>query len=139
MHLVELCSIRPIFPPGRAGGRERKMGNYWHGGPRGLKGWILPSTETGAPTTADYGADKVCRRDCVYVTNNRLAAEMFGSMAPASKVSVYLVQPYGILEPDPDCTEKGLSFQCEKALIVKEFPIRPAHRKEMMRCLLISS
>jgi hypothetical protein len=84
-------------------------GNYWHGGPRGLKGWILPSSETGAHTTADYGAEKVCRRDCVYVTNNRVAAEMFGSMAPAAKVSIYLVQPYGN-RARPGLQRKGIEL-----------------------------
>ena len=113
--------------------------NYWHGGPRGLKGWILPSGETGASSTASYGADKVCRRDRVYITNNRLAAEMFGSMAPAKKVSVYLVQPHGEIVEDIDCSEKGLSFECEKALIVREYPIRPAERREMLRCLLVGA
>ena len=114
------------------------MGEYWHGGPRGLKGWILPANETGAATTADYGADKVCRRDCVYITTNRLAAQMFGSMAPAAKTSIYLVEPMEPIEPDADCAEKGLSFQCPKARILKEFPIRPAERREMMRCLLVA-
>jgi len=101
---------------------------YWHGGPRGLSGWILPPARTGAPSTADFGAEGVCRRDRVYLTTERVAAEMFASMCPAERVSVYLVEPVGELEADPDVDEPGLSFQAEKARILREFPMIHARR-----------
>ena len=104
---------------------------YWHGGPRGLKGFILPADETGAPSTARFGAAGVCRTDRVYITNNRTAGEMFACMAPATKVSVYLVEPVGEIESDPDCTQKNLSFQVEKARIIQEFKIAPSIRMQM--------
>ena len=105
---------------------------FWHGGPRGLKGWILPSSETGVACTADYGAGKVCRRDRVYLTTNRTAAEMFGCMAPSKKVSVYLVEPVGELEKDEDCRDDALSVQATKARILKEFPMTPSMRMQML-------
>ena len=111
------------------------MAEYWHGGPRGLKGFILPADETGVPSTAKYGAAGVCRTDRVYITNNRTAAEMFGSFSPAKRVSVYLVEPIGEIEADPDCIEKNLSFQVAKAKIVKEFKITPSIRMQMLYAL----
>lgn len=112
------------------------MAEYWHGGPRGLKGYILPSEETGAPTTADYGAEKVCRRDRIYLVSLRLAAEMFAAMAPRKKVSVYLVEPIGDVEPDIDCEMPGLSFQAARARILKEFPMQPHYRLQMLHAAM---
>ena len=119
------------------------MAEYWHGGPRGLKGWILPSTETGKRSCADmpvHGSE-VCRRDRVYLTTNRptnrLAAEMFASMAPSRKVSVYLVEPVEPIEPDEDRNDPGLSFQSPKARIVKEFPMQPHFRRQMLQAVMV--
>jgi hypothetical protein len=110
---------------------------YWHGGPSGLKEQILPPAVTGVMSTADCGARAVCRKDRVYLTSERLAAEMFASMAPAEKASVYLVSPNGPIEHDPDTDEPGLSFQVPSAKIVYEFRMstsrRARLRAEMMR------
>lgn len=106
--------------------------SYWHGGPSGLKGYILPPDESGAASCAKYGAAGICRTDRVYITNNRLAAEMFGSMAPSKKVSVYMVEPTGEIELDSDCTQVNLSFCVAKTRILKEFRITPSVRREMI-------
>lgn len=101
------------------------MTTYFHGGPRGI--WprrILPPDVTGAPTTADYGADGVCRRDRVYVTTSYAAAAMFAALAPGGG-AIYEVVPDGDVEPDPDCDAPDLSFACRSARIVRAVDLTP--------------
>ena len=81
---------------------------FFHGGPRGLRE-VLPSSITGVPSTASYGAEGICRRDRVYVTTDLSAAIMFAAGNPFGAQAVYQVEPEG-LEPDPDCRVPGLSF-----------------------------
>lgn len=95
------------------------MVTYYHGGAAGIAvgSYVLPPSLTGAPTTADYGADGVCRRDKVYVTTNYEAALMYASMSPSGH-TVYTVQPLGQVQNDPDCTEPGVSFECDRAWVL---------------------
>jgi hypothetical protein len=96
---------------------------YYHGGPDGLTE-ILPPVKTGALSTSEVGpralrerAARVHSRDRVYVTQNFTAAALFAAGHRTSVV--YEVTPIGALEDDPDCDERGLSFACERAEIVK--------------------
>jgi Rifampin ADP-ribosyl transferase len=90
---------------------------YYHGGNRGMKvgQYILPPSETGKESASDFGAEKVHRKDRVYVSNRLEDAQFFasGNKTPV----VYEVEPDGEIEPDPDC-EVGVSFACRKAKIV---------------------
>lgn len=102
----------------------------WHGGAPGLTigGKILPSQATGAPSAADYGAAGVTRRDRVYMVASRESAEVFALLHPSGRGQVYEVEPIGDLEPDPDCTEPGLSWQAEAALIWRVRSVRASAR-----------
>lgn len=100
---------------------------YYHGGPRGI--WprkILPPEITDAPSTAEFGAHGICRRDRVYVTTSYEAAQVFASFCPGGRGAVYEVLPIGELEDDPDCTVPGLSYCCRAARIVRSTDVRAA-------------
>lgn len=100
---------------------------YWHGGRPGLKpgSYLLPPSITKAPCCSDYGAAAVHRRDRVYVTTQQAAALVFAAGHPDGVI--YECEPVGAIVPDPDCSDPGLSFECEKARIVRCFkPSREA-------------
>lgn len=109
---------------------------YFHGGPKGRQrgGFILPPNLTRAKTLANYGAGGVCRTDRVYVTTDLRAALLYAAGVP--KGVIYEVKPVGELEPDPDCLEPGLSFQCESAKVVRVIKPRP-NEIEMARHALM--
>lgn len=90
---------------------------------------ILPPNKTRAASTADYGAECICRRDKVYVTNSITAAKMFAAMHPSGKGCVYVVNPIGVVEPDPDFIETegdGIkSYQCDEAEVLSVIKMRP--------------
>lgn len=94
---------------------------YYHGGIKGLKRGdkILPPSITGKNTLLNYAKqlDENCvqREDRVYITTDKNMAQIYAATFP--KGDVYRVIPNGLLEDDPDCLEKGLSFQCESATI----------------------
>jgi hypothetical protein len=90
---------------------------YYHGGSVGIRrfGHVLAPALTGVLSTADTGAHGVCRKDRVYVTTDINAAKLFASAT--KQPCVYEVEPIGTLEDDPDCNQKGFSFQCEKAKV----------------------
>lgn len=91
---------------------------YFHGGNRGLRigDFILPPATTGRASTSDLIANNVHRRDRVYVTPDVGGASLYASVQPSP--TIYEVVPDGALEPDPDCSEPGLSFACPRAKIV---------------------
>lgn len=97
------------------------MSVYWHGGQRGLKGFVLPPSETGASGLHSYAhrikGGHVVRRDRVYVTTDKDAAIMYAATHPSGG-AIYRVEPIGELVPDPDCDLPGLSFECAKARIL---------------------
>lgn len=109
--------------------------NYFHGGPPGLKvgDFILPPCETGVKSCADYGARGACRTDRIYLTSDIVAAIMFGSLHPSKKGMVYEVQPADLVEHDPDCLEFGLSFQAQRAKIVRVIPITRKQRNKVLK------
>lgn len=98
------------------------MTTYYHAGPVGLRE-ILPPNVTGAASSASYGAAGVCRRDRVYVTTDLLAAVGFASLVPPrGDGAVYLVEPVNIA-PDPDCNTPGLSFEAERARVIRRIRV----------------
>lgn len=109
---------------------------YYHGGrpgiPRGA--FILPPSFTGAPSCSEYGAAGIHRRDRVYLTTEYTAALLY---AVGSKRGViYECEPIGEVEPDPDCTLPGLSFQCTKARVTRCIKPKPAQIKMALAVLL---
>jgi len=97
---------------------------YFHGGHPGLKpgALILPPDQTGtnhrlSAVSAELGAPAhAIRTDVVYVTTGRDVARAYAAFYPDG--ALYRVQPHGQLEPDPDCAEPGLSWQCPAAEVV---------------------
>lgn len=99
---------------------------FWHGGRPGLPrgSFVLPPSITRVKSLSDYGAAGVHRRDRVYVTTTQAVALMYAAGVP--KGVIYQVEPHGEIEPDPDCTLPGLSFQCERARILRCIKPKPA-------------
>lgn len=108
------------------------LSSYYHGGRAGLKvgEYVLPPSVTGVVSTARYGAP--ARRDRVYLTTDKAAAMMFASLAPAKTVAIYRVEPEGLLTPDPDCKETGLSWECPRATILEIIPLGQTDRKRIL-------
>lgn len=100
------------------------MSPYFHGGYPGLKpgALILPPDSTStehrlSAVSAELGADThATRTDVVYVTTGRDVARAYAAFYPDG--ALYRVEPQGESEPDPDCTEPGLSWQCTAAVVV---------------------
>lgn len=117
---------------------------YYHGGKGGLRlgMFILPPSITGSHSTADYGAGKVCRRDRVYVTTSDAAALIFGAMHWSGKGAVYEVEPIGELVVDPDANADAagayISYECERARIIKVRRIYPSVRDDILKTILRS-
>jgi len=102
------------------------MSSYFHGGTPDLRvgDYVLPPTETGAPSLASYGAAGICRRDQVYVATDVTAAVMYAATHPSGRGKVYQVEPIGEVTADPDCQITGLSYSCAKARIVAVMSVR---------------
>ena len=112
------------------------MTTYWHGGRRGIQrgAYILPPNITKAPSLSEFGAAGVHRKDRVYVTTIQAAALLYASGLPGGVI--YECEPLGEIEADPDCTMPGLSFQCEKARVIR--CIKPKARDlELARAVLL--
>jgi rifampin ADP-ribosylating transferase len=95
------------------------MTTYWHGGRSGIQrgAYILPPTVTKTPSLSEFGAAGVHRRDRVYVTTSQAAALLYA--ASVKRGVIYECEPIGVVEPDPDCSMPGLSWQCEKARVIR--------------------
>jgi hypothetical protein len=89
---------------------------YFHGGNRKLNvgDYLLPRKETGILGMSNL--NPLCRSDRVYLTRSIDGARFFASAA--LKPVVYEAVPEGEIEPDPDCTEPGISIACQKAKII---------------------
>jgi len=114
------------------------MLKYYHGGRRGLKE-ILPSSITGVPSTASFGAGSVCKRDVVYVTTDFDSAKWFAAMNGHKTACVYKVKPIGDIRHDPD-TMMGanFSFECDRAEIVRVFKLSGSFIKKTRKAAFIS-
>lgn len=113
---------------------------YYHGGQKGLKAgdFIQPPNETNVRHTLfEYGtgAAGVARRDRVYATPDHHCAVMYAALHPSGG-AVYEVEPVGTLEPDPDCTEPGLSWACDRARIVMARGLSARTRQAVLRAVL---
>lgn len=109
--------------------RQFPPGSYFHGGAAGLLigSRILPPRETGckdstAAIAREQGWPVVAREDRVYITTEYMAAVMYA--VARKNPTVYRVAPIGELDHDPDCSERGLSFECPAATVVEI--IRPS-------------
>jgi hypothetical protein len=96
---------------------------YWHGGAPGLNPGdkLLPPDLTGTShtlsayvTDAD-NAPHAQRRDLVYVTTSKAVARAYAAFYLDG--ALYEVAPADPIEPDPDCYEPGLSWQCPAATV----------------------
>lgn len=111
---------------------------YYHGGTPILKvgDLVLPSSATGASSTADWGAARVCRRDRVYVATTMAVALIFAAGYPSGKGRIYEVEPLGALERDPDCSDAQLSFQCSRARVLRVILVSKKTRNRVRRAML---
>ncbi|MFE9363714.1 hypothetical protein ACFYNN_13035 [Streptomyces sp. NPDC006978] len=97
---------------------------YFHGGHPGLRPGdrILPPDTTGTTRRLSAYADEVGgpayarRTDIVYLTTDRGVASAYAAFHPDG--ALYRVEPDDDIEPDPDCFEPGLSWQCPAATVV---------------------
>lgn len=112
--------------------------NYFHGGRPGMSRgqYVLPPSITGAKGLAAYG-NHIAERCRIYVTPDYTAAAMYAASLP--KGEIYLVEPLGELKADPDCSQPGLSFSCERARVVKRFKLKPEQRRMIISALLEDS
>ena len=92
---------------------------FWHGGKEGRKRgeFLLPPALTKVQSLSEYGAAGVHRTDRVYLVTRPEAAIIYAAGWPNGML--YEVEPIVFLEADPDCTMTGLSWQCEKARVLK--------------------
>ncbi|MFC3454047.1 hypothetical protein [Amycolatopsis speibonae] len=93
----------------------------WHGGFPGLNvgDLILPPTGSGTTRilTAPEGAHVPpghVRRDRVHLTTERAAAKAYAAAYPDG--ALYVAEPVGDTEPDPDAPDR--SIRCEQARVV---------------------
>jgi rifampin ADP-ribosylating transferase len=110
----------------------------FHGGFGGLRvgDVVLPPEQTGAPSSADYGAENVCKRDRVYITTSELAAKMWAALHPSGRGKVYEVTPLGPTKPDPDCTLEGLSFETTSARVDRVIQMSRGERERIRAAVL---
>ena len=110
---------------------------YFHGGIAGIKrgAFLLPPNITGSRSLSDYGASAVHRTDRVYITTHQTAALIYA--ASVKNGVIYECEPVGKLEPDPDCSLPGLSWQCEKAKVIRCIKLKKSDI-ELARMVLLS-
>lgn len=117
-----------LIIPGRGRIRLGNTTTYFHGGFPGLKPGelVLPASYTGHPRAIDFVDDPqkdLVRRDRVYLTTDAAGASIYAAFYPKPPGWLYVVDPIGELEPDPDCTQPGLSFQTTKARVLEGRPL----------------
>lgn len=129
--------LQPQWADGAASADE-PQGPYFHGGPAGRQvgAFLLPPSATRARSLAEFGAAGVCRLDRVYVTTDRHAALLYA--AAHRRGVIYEVEPIGTLDPDPDCAITGLSWQCERARVLRVIKPKPGHLLVARRALVAS-
>lgn len=114
---------------------------YYHGGlPWRTRGsFLLPPNFTKVRSMARLLKEEadgvVLREDRVFVTTSREAALMFA--CGWRRGVIYEVEPVGDLEPDPDCSQPGLSWQCEKARVLRIIKPKPADIQAARAALIV--
>ncbi|AAL49635.1 unknown [Sinorhizobium phage PBC5] len=108
---------------------------YYHGGFGGLSlgQFVLPPKTTRAPSTARFGAAGVCDPSKVYICTELHAALFFACMHPSGRGKVYEVEPIGELIADPDTEIPGLSFECDKARVLRVIRVPGKTIKQIQR------
>lgn len=106
---------------------------FYHGGPGGIKGHILPPDVTGAKSLANYSNMDFCDTSKVYVSTCKYSAALYATWKGAR---VYEVEPIGELVPDPDHSGRGVSFMCDKAKIVRSIRVSGRTRKMCRKALV---
>lgn len=114
--------------------KENLLVKYFHGGPNGIQGFILPPNQTGVKSLASYSSINFCDTSKVYVATDINAALLYASRKDGV---LYEVEPIGELLPDPDYIGEGVSFMCSKAKIIKRIRVS-AKTKKMARKALAS-
>jgi hypothetical protein len=106
---------------------------YFHGGVPGLRSGdlLLPPAATGtarALTTELGHLGTFARSDRVYLTTDRAAARAFAACYPDG--ALYVVEPVGDVEPDPDAPK--VSIRCGQAVVTSVYDpvVRYADRGE---------
>ena len=111
---------------------------YYHGGIGGKKKgeFILPPSITKAKCSSDYiPKDNPHKRDKVYIVTGSMYAAMYA--ASVKNGAIYQVEPIGDLVPDPDYLGDGeVSYECEKARIVKRIPVSKKNLAEIAHQLM---
>lgn len=108
----------------------------WHGGAPGLKvgELLLPPSETGTEHSltghalADDVETGLMRSDLVYLTTDRASARAYAAAYPNG--ALYVAEPLGEQEPDPDAPE--IAIRCPRARITAVYDpcVRWAERGE---------
>lgn len=118
------------------------MSLFFHGGVPDLApgGMVLPPVSTGRTDTLldtanAAGMQSPQRRDRVYIATEAEAALLYACSYPFGRGWLYAVEPLGEVEPDPDCSEPGLSFQCERARVVEGRPVTRREARAVLRSL----
>ncbi|MEM1040912.1 MAG: hypothetical protein AAGI12_15740 [Pseudomonadota bacterium] len=109
---------------------------YYHGGPNGLKEYILPPDVTGAKSLAQYSHLNFCDTSKVYVSTCPYTAALYAS---SKGDRVYEVVPEGTLLPDPDHLGDGVSFMCDRAKIKRVHRVAGRTRKLVRKALMDST
>ncbi|PDT55073.1 hypothetical protein [Sinorhizobium americanum] len=111
---------------------------YFHGGFGGLTvgQFVLPPAKTKAPSTARFGAAGVCNTSKVYVCTDMDGALVYACMHYSGRGKVYEVEPIGELMPDPDARVPGISFECDKARVLRVFRVPGKTIKQVQREML---
>ncbi len=112
--------------------------HYFHGGFGGLSvgQFVLPPAMTGAPSTAQFGAQGVCDTSKVYVCTDMHAALFFACGHPSGNGKLYEVAPAGELTADPDALIDGFSFSCSKARVIRVIRVKGKLIKQIRRDIL---
>lgn len=106
------------------------MTTYYHGGYPRLKvgDQLLPPDQTHAKhTLSSYAkherpdATYAHRTDVVYLVTDMEMAAFYAAMYPGGG-RVYIVEPKGLLTPDPDCKVPGMSWCCPSAEVLVASP-----------------